>query len=142
MRRQLALLVAILALYAVVLGRTVTFDFVWDDVHEIANNPAFERPLAEGLLATQTERTDPTLTELPTLQLAYDSFRPLVFARLWVDSQLWGRAPAPLHATNLVLGAIAILLAYVLARRWLGGTAALVPTAVVALHPIQIEAVA
>lgn len=140
--REWAVLAAILALYGVLLGRALAYDFVWDDVHEIEHNTAFDRPLTSGLFQTQTARTDPALTELSTLELAYDSYRPLLFASLWIDVQLWGRSPAPLHAVNLVLGAIAILLAHALARRLLGGAIALIPTALFALHPIQIEAVA
>ena len=141
-RTQLAVLAAILAAYLLLLGRALTYEFVWDDVREIQHNTAFDRPLLDGLLQTQTARTDPALTELSTIELAYDSYRPLLFASLWIDVQLWGRSPAPLHAVNLVLGAIAILLAHALARRWLGGPLALIPTALFALHPIQIEAVA
>jgi len=141
-KRQLAVVAAILATYLVLLGRALTYEFVWDDVREIEHNAAFDRPLLEGLQQTQTERTDPTLTELSTIELAYDSYRPLLFASLWLDVQLWGRSPAPLHAVNLVLGALAILVAHALARRWLAGPLAWIPTALFALHPIQIEAVA
>lgn len=136
------LLAAVLVVYVLLMGRAVTYAFVWDDVREIEQNAAFDRPLAEGLLQTQTARTDPSLTELSTIELAYDSYRPLLFASLWLDVQLWGRSPGPLHAVNLLLGAIAILLVYVLARRWLPDPLALIPTAMFALHPVQIEAVA
>ncbi len=141
-RTEWAILAALLAAYLLLLGRALSYDFVWDDVREIEHNAAFDRPLLEGLGQTQTARTDRALTELSTIELAYDSYRPLLFASLWVDVQLWGRAPVPLHAVNLLLGALAILLAYALARRWIGGPLALVPTAMFALHPIQIEAVA
>lgn len=139
---RLTVLAAVLAVYLLMVGRAVTYAFVWDDVREIEENAAFERPLTEGILQTQTARTDPALSELSTIALAYDSFRPLLFASLWIDVQLWGRSPAALHAVNLVLGAIAILLVSVLARRWLADWLALIPTAMFALHPIQIEAVA
>ena len=54
--RQLALLVAILAAYVVSLGRTADYGYVWDDVPEIARDPSFDRPLAEGIRLTQVER--------------------------------------------------------------------------------------
>lgn len=142
MRLQLALLALILAAYGVSLGRTANHGYVWDDVHEIATNPVFDRPLAEGIVLTQTERAEPALADLPALGFGYDSYRPVLFASYWLDIQLWGRDPRALHLVNVLLGALAILAAYVLARRWLGSSYALVPTALFALHPIQIEAVA
>lgn len=136
------MLAAILLAYLLLLGRALSYDFVWDDVHEIENNRTFDQPLSEGLGKTQTARTDPALVELSMVELAYDSYRPLLFASLWLDFQLWGRDPVALHAVNVLLGAIAIVLAYAIGRRWLGGTLALVPTALFALHPVQIEAIA
>lgn len=141
-RGQLVGLLAIVTVYLALLGRSVTYDFVWDDVREIQTNTSFDRPLLDGLGTTQTERTDPTLTELTSIELAYDSYRPVLFTSYWIDIQLWGRSPFALHAVNVLLGVLAILLAYALSRRWLGGTLALIPTALFALHPLQIEAVA
>jgi protein O-mannosyl-transferase len=136
-------LAVILVAYVALFARAATYDFVWDDVQEIATNPAFDRPLVDGLTTTQTERTDPELTQLSTIQLAYDSYRPLLFASYWVDIRLWGRSATALHVVNLVLGALAIALAYLVARRWTDSQAiAVIATAVFALHPAQIETVA
>lgn len=133
---------AILAVYVAVFARTTGYAFVWDDVHEIARNPAFDRGLVDGLGLTQTERNDPALTELSELSLAYDSYRPLLFASQWLDVQLWGRSAGALHAMNILYGALAILLAFALARRYLPSGPALVATAVFALHPLQVETIA
>jgi hypothetical protein len=141
-RRELALLAVIVAAYAISLGRSVHHDYVWDDVPEIAQNAAFDRPLLEGLALTQTERAEPQLADLPELSFAYDSYRPLLYASFWLDIRLWGRAPGPLHAVNVALGGLAIVAAYLLARRWLRSEWALLPTALFALHPVQIESVA
>lgn len=141
-RREVVLLAAIVAVFAVSLGRAIAYDFVWDDVAELQTNPAFDRPLAEGLVLTQTARTHPELVELTTIELAYDSYRPLLFASFWIDIHLFGRSAAALHVVNLLLGALAIVLAYLLARRWIDPPLALVATAVFALHPVQIEPVA
>lgn len=131
-----------MAAYLGLLGRALTYGYVWDDVGEIANAPLFDRPLVDGLRATQTERTDPTITHLAGATLLYDSWRPLLFASYWAEIHLFGRSPAPMHATNLLLGVLGILLAYALARQWLPQTSAAVVAAIVALHPLQIEAVA
>lgn len=140
--RELALVGAILCAYFVLFGRGVAYEFVWDDVGEIQNASLFDRPLLEGLTTTQTERTDPTLTDAVGLRLAYDSYRPLLFASYWFDIRLWGRSAFALHLTNLVLGALAIACMFAVTRHWLGsckGTIA--ATAIFALHPLQIEAV-
>ena len=139
--RELAVLAAIVVVFAISLGRTAGYAFVWDDVREIEQNPAFDAPLWDGLGTTQTERTDPDLTELATIKLAYDSYRPLLFTSYWIDIQLFGRSARALHLVNVLLGALAILLAHALARRWVPAHA-LVATAIFALHPAQIEAVA
>lgn len=140
--RELAVLAVIVAAFTISLGRATSYAFVWDDVKEIETNPAFDRPLSEGLALTQTERTDPDLTQLSTIELAYDSYRPLLFASYWIDVQLFGRSARALHAVNLLLGILGIALAYLVLRRWLPPPRALVATAVFALHPAQIEAVA
>ena len=141
-RAELAVLAIILAAYALLLGRTIDHGFVWDDIPEIATNRTFDEPLLDGIVLTQIERAEPGLADLPSLQFGYDSYRPLLFASYWLDIHVWGRGPGPLHAMNVVFGALAILLAYAVARRWLGSPLALIPTALFALHPIQIEAVA
>ena len=141
-RREGAVLAAIIALFLVSLGRAASYDFVWDDVTELKTNPAFDRPLADGILLTQTARTNPELVELTTIKLAYDSYRPLLFASFWIDIQLFGRSASALHVINVLLGVLAIVLAHLLARRWIEPPLALCATALFALHPVQIEAVA
>ncbi|MBL9015560.1 MAG: tetratricopeptide repeat protein [Myxococcales bacterium] len=140
--RELAVLAVIALSFAISLGRATSYAFVWDDVKELETNAAFDRPLLEGLSLTQTERTDPELTTLSTIELAYDSYRPLLFASFWIDIQLFGRSAGALHAVNLALGLVGIALAYLVLRRWLAPPRALIATAVFALHPVQIEAVA
>jgi protein O-mannosyl-transferase len=133
------ILVAYLTLY----GRTVTYGYVWDDVHEIALAPLFDAPLLDGISATQTERTDPSLTELSSIRLAYDSYRPVLFASYWLEIRAWGRSPGPMHAANVLIGALAILGVFLLSRRLFGATPiALVPVTIFALHPVQVESVA
>jgi tetratricopeptide (TPR) repeat protein len=135
-------LALILAVYLLTYGRAATYAFVWDDVAEIQQSALFDRPLLDGISATQTERQDPGLTELASIRLAYDSYRPLLFTSYWLDVQLWGRSALAMHLVNLVLGALAVLCVHALARRLLGASAiAFVPAAIVAFHPLQVEAV-
>lgn len=132
----------VLGVWAVSLGRAAGYAFVWDDVHELQANAALDEPLLDGMRLTQTERTDPSLTQLHGASLAYDSYRPLLFASYWAEARVWGRDPMAMHVDNLVLGALAIVLAYLLCCELLSPVAAAIATALFALHPVQIEAVA
>jgi len=136
------ILVAIVAAYAALYARAVDHDFVWDDVAEIANARSFDGRLLDGLRMTQVERIDPALAHTEGVVLAYDSYRPVLFASYWLEIHAWGRRPGPMHAANLAVGAIGILLAHALARRLLSPRLALVATAIFALHPIHVEAIA
>jgi len=140
--RQVALLAAIACAYVVMFARAVRYEYVWDDVAEIQQSALFDRPLVDSITTTQTERTDPSLTDLASVRLAYDSYRPLLFASYWLDVQLWGRSAAAMHVVNVLLGALAIVCVLALSRRLFGASNfALVPVAVFALHPLQVEAV-
>ena len=142
--RELAVVAVILAIYAASFARTASYGFVWDDVPEIEHSTSFDRPLGDGLALTQTQRAAGDLAgrvNVPAF-FGFDSYRPLLFATYWIDIRWWGRDAGALHRTNVVLGGLAILLAYLLARRLLGSPYALIPTAVFALHPLQIETVA
>jgi tetratricopeptide (TPR) repeat protein len=69
-------------------------------------------------------------------------YRPLVIASFAVESWLWGQNPLGYHALNLVWHALASLLAYLVARRWLSYAGSLIAGLVFALHPVHVEAVA
>ena len=75
MRRQRWILVAIVAGYGLLCGRAVGYDFVWDDVPEIARAEALDGPLLDALRMTQVDRIDPVLAHTPGVVLAYDSYR-------------------------------------------------------------------
>jgi len=141
MRRSLWIVVAIVAVYGALCARAVDYDYAWDDVAEIARSPALDGSFADGIRATQVERIDPTLAHTAGISLAYDSYRPVLFATYWLEARAWGRRPGPMHVDNLLAGAIAIALAYLLARRLVGETLGLVATAIFALHPLHVEAV-
>lgn len=141
MRRQRWILVAIVAGYGLLCGRAAGYDFVWDDVPEIARAEALDGPLLDALRMTQVERIDPALAHTRGVVLAYDSYRPLLVASYWLEIHAWGRRPGPMHVDNLVAGAVGIVLAYALARRLLAAPRALAAVAIFALHPIHVEAV-
>jgi tetratricopeptide (TPR) repeat protein len=124
-----AVLVATLAAYHGVLRN----GFVWDDVHMIVNNRALD---SLGSVPQWFTRPETTST------LRDPNFRPVLVVSFAVDVALWGRQPAGFHATNLAVHLGVVLLAYVLARRvWRNPWSALAGAALVALHPINAEAV-
>ena len=132
-------LLVFIALYARVLG----FSYVWDDVESIAENPVFEGPVLDGLLATQHDHMDPALRKLSGIKPAHDSYRPLLYLSYRLDVALFGMSSRAMHLHNLVLGLVCILAFYVVASGWLVSRAAVLPATVLfALHPLQVESVA
>jgi tetratricopeptide (TPR) repeat protein len=133
-------LVAIVGVYAALYARATRFEFVWDDVPQVARNPLLEGPLAAGLRATQHDHLDPSLRASAGHTSPHESYRPALFVSHRLDVALFGRRPGPMHLHNLLLGALGIAASWWLARRALGdGRLALLPAAVYALHPLQSE---
>ncbi|MBI5479551.1 MAG: tetratricopeptide repeat protein [Deltaproteobacteria bacterium] len=127
------LVVLCVALY----GRVVTFDFVWDDYDLVADNPYLRQPGTP----LRVFRSD--FWALSQADSRSGMYRPLVTLSYWVEFRVFGRAPAPFHATNLLLHVGVCLLVLALARR-LGAPpwGALLGAALFAAHPAQTEAVA
>lgn len=79
--------VLLLALY----GRTLSYEYVWDDAYLLINNPA---------IVSRELRID--LLSRPLFEnVGY--FRPLVFFSWWLETRLWGDLnPYLSHAVNLL----------------------------------------
>jgi protein O-mannosyl-transferase len=135
------MLAAVLIVYALVYARAVGFSLVWDD-QVIARPGAFSGPLLTLLGAQQQTLLDPVASETRASEVTYDSYRPLATLSRVIDLRWLGGSPAIMHAHSLLLGAIAILLAYRLVRHDLSERAALACVALFALHPLQAEALA
>lgn len=67
--------------------------------------------------------------------------RPLTYFTFWLNYQLGGRNPVGYHAVNLVLHVAAVLLLFDVLARLIPRRAALIATALFAVHPIQTEPV-
>jgi hypothetical protein len=108
--------------------------FVLDDHHTIEHNPAV------GSWSSAADwLTSPHATSGIREQVNY---RPVLTASYAVDDAVWGGRPAGFHATNLAIHLGVVLLAFLLARRlWDDEAAAVCAAGLVALHPLNAEAV-
>ena len=69
-------------------------------------------------------------------------YRPLVIASYGIESWIWGEKPLGFHALNLLWHALASVLVFAVARRWLSYGGSLIAGLVFAVHPVHVEAVA
>lgn len=127
-------LVLILALTAVGYRGVLKNQFVLDDTHTVARNPAVQS-LAHAREWFTSAHAVSGVRE-------YVNYRPVLIASYAMDQAAWGGSPAGFHATNLVIHVGVIILVWGLARRlvpdpWAAAGAA----ALFALHPINAEAV-
>lgn len=128
------LLVAIVAL---LYGRTLGFGYVWDDSLLFLDRAALMNdPLSWALLS------EPVLPGTSYL-------RPLVFLSLYAEFHLFGQSPQVSHAVNLALLACNVLLVFAVGRRLasrLGRNELNVPALLAALlyvaHPALVESTA
>jgi tetratricopeptide (TPR) repeat protein len=133
------LALGLLALFA----RTAGFDFVWDDLPNVVDNPYFEASLGEGIRATQHDHLDHTLLGAARHPVAYESYRPLLWLSYRLDDVLWGRTSWAMHLHGLAWAALLAALALAVTRRLLPTpAAAAAATAVFLFHPIQVETIA
>ncbi len=142
-KRRLAIvlaLVGILAVYAALFARSRRFPFVWADAAAIRDSAVFDLPLGRELRTTEHERMDPSLMELHGIALTHEAWRPLLILSHGLDIALFGRVPAPMHVHNVLIGALAILAAFLLGARLFGAAEpALLVAALFAWHPLHVE---
>ncbi|MBM3315010.1 hypothetical protein FJY71_04105, partial [candidate division WOR-3 bacterium] len=117
---------------------TLRYDFVWDDIALVVENPdlklASPLPLFGRSFMQHQSRQE----------LRPDKYyRPLVVASLWFDARVWGPRPFGFHLTNLVLNTAAALLAVLLLLRLFPGRfwPPLLAGLGFALHPAHVESV-
>lgn len=123
----------LLVLTALTYHGVVRNGFVWDDAYVIVNNPAIDSFASAWRWVTEPEATS---------SLREANYRPVLVASFALDVALWGRDPAGFHATNLAIHLAVVLLAFLLALRlWQHPWSAVAAAAVLALHPINAEAV-
>ena len=125
-------LAALLFLCAVLLyGRSVTFDFVYDDEEYVRTNPL----LAGGWTWANARAAFGTFHS--------GNWHPLTWLSHMLDVELFGLEPAGHHAVNVLLhGLDAVLVLLVMLALIRDRTVALVLAALFVVHPLRVESVA
>lgn len=127
-------LAAILLVTALTYRGVTANALVLDDVHAVASNPSIR-----SLASAPRWFTSPYAT---SAFREHSGYRPILVASYALDYALWRNPSAGYHRTNLAIHLGAVALVYLLARLlWNDGIAALVAAVVMALHPINAEAV-
>jgi tetratricopeptide (TPR) repeat protein len=125
---------AILLVTALTYRAVATHGFVLDDVHAVASNPSIR-----SLFSFPQWFASPYATSALREHAGY---RPILMASYAVDYALWPNPAAGYHRTNLAIHLGVVAVVFVLARLlWNDGWAALTAALVMALHPINAEAV-
>jgi tetratricopeptide (TPR) repeat protein len=118
-----AIVVAVCAAYAPVFSA----GFIWDDDLHLVHNVILQ---PDGLYRVWILREGL-------------NWWPVAFTSYWLEFQLWGLAPAGYHGVNVAIhAACALLLWRILLRLGTKGSAALLASALFALHPLNVETVA
>jgi protein O-mannosyl-transferase len=120
----LAALVAF-AVYA----STIPFEFVYDDVSVILNNP-------------RLHSLDNWREILVTSWWPRGLYRPLTSLTLAANWAAGGGAPSSFHLVNVLLHTAVTILVYLLGMRFLPVAGALAAALLFAVHPVHVEAVA
>jgi len=139
-RLTLSLAFGALALATVISsGHRYANDFVFDDVHVIADGSVIHDP--SNLVDIWTRHTMFASVSDPGDGQAIDTYRPVPITLFVVDAMVSGREPWAYHTTNLLLHLGCVWGVFLLALLWLDDrVAALYGALVFAVHPWAVEA--
>ncbi|HPQ40568.1 MAG TPA: tetratricopeptide repeat protein [bacterium] len=130
----LLLLACLLGIAAIIpYAQSYYFDFVWDDVFLIKNNPRLDAPgyLRDIWFSDYFHH----LAE-PARSFFW---RPMVRFSMYADYKFFGRNPEGFHLTNLILfGTLAGVL-FVFLRHFVNTVPAVAATLLYAWHPLRVE---
>ncbi|MGA2408931.1 MAG: tetratricopeptide repeat protein [Candidatus Binataceae bacterium] len=138
-RQQLFVLGSILAATALVYFKSLSNNFVFDDVPEIVQNRLL--PTSQFLTASLTH--DIWFFRDPSHLPQSNFYRPVQNLWLALNWRLFHYNPAGWHAAKILLHLAVVVLAFRIAQRLAGSVpAALVAAGLFAISPVQVEAVA
>ncbi|MBI3607668.1 MAG: tetratricopeptide repeat protein [Nitrospirae bacterium] len=135
MMRVRSFLLALLVLATVLTFRGVIANgFVVDDYHTVQTNRALR-----SLTMWRQWLTSP---DAASRFRGAKNYRPVLITSYGLDHALWGDEPSGFHATNLAVHLAVVILTFLLARRlWSDDATAICAAGLVALHPLNAEAV-
>jgi protein O-mannosyl-transferase len=125
--RTVGLGALLIAITTIAYWRVTGLGFIWDDDLIFAENPLMQS--LDGLRLIWFDVR------------AANQYYPVTWTTLWLQHQIWGLDPAPLHTTNVALHAFSVLLIWriLLVLKVPGAWLA---AAVFAVHPVHVESVA
>jgi tetratricopeptide (TPR) repeat protein len=133
-RRAEALMVAaVLAITVACYHGVVDNGWVLDDFHTVVANRSIDAFDAFRWLSS---------AEGTSGKIEHRGYRPVLMASYALDRALWGRSAAGAHASNLLIHLGVVAVGFILAKRlWGDSIAAFVAALVVAVHPLNAQAV-
>jgi tetratricopeptide (TPR) repeat protein len=132
-RVEAIMVAAVLALTVACYHGVVDNGWVLDDFHTVVSNRSIDAFDAFRWLSS---------AEGTSAKIEYRGYRPVLMASYALDRALWGRSAAGAHASNLVIHLGVVVMAFLLARRlWGDSIAAVIAALVVAVHPLNAQAV-
>jgi protein O-mannosyl-transferase len=127
----------LILLYLAMYGRALTFGFVWDDSANSSQSALLRGPLSQVLRKGEHARSEPATERMPKdLVPMHESYRPVSVTSHWLDVRLFGDRAWPMHAHNLLLGLLSIVLVSAVGRALALG---LWLPCLWALHPLHVE---
>jgi hypothetical protein len=136
--RSLVITLGLGWLVLMVFGRSLSYQFAYDDQWTIVQNPALRsvRPIGRFFTDAQT-------VAAPAVTMASSMYRPLPTLSFAVDFRLWGLNPWPWRLENLLLHAANGILLFFLLTALAGFStgAGLLSSLIFLFHPAQVESV-
>jgi tetratricopeptide (TPR) repeat protein len=124
---------AVLALTVACYHGVIDNGWVLDDFHTVVSNRSIDSFDAFRWLSS---------AEGTSGKIEYRGYRPVLMASYALDRALWGRSAAGAHASNLVIHLGVVVIGFLLAKRlWGDSIAAVIAALVVAVHPLNAQAV-
>ncbi|MFZ5874868.1 MAG: tetratricopeptide repeat protein [Nitrospirota bacterium] len=132
-RLEALMVAAVLAITVAGYHGVVDNGWVLDDFHTVVSNRSIDTFDAFRWLSS---------AEGTSAKIEYRGYRPVLMASYALDRALWGRSAAGAHASNLVIHLGVVVIAFLLAKRlWGDSIAAVIAALVMAVHPLNAQAV-
>ncbi|MCK9419388.1 MAG: tetratricopeptide repeat protein [Nitrospirae bacterium] len=130
LKTKLLSLILIVASVALVYTSTIWFDFCWDDISYVIQNPYIRSISWNNITAIFSRNFE-------------GNYAPVHILAYMVEYALWGLNPKGYHLVNILLHIFNSVFLFILIRKITGrNEVALLASLIFALHPVQVENVA